>query len=124
MNEQLVSDLKELKTLLENPARWTQGVNARNSNGNQVDARSTNATCFCLYGNAARVTFGTRKFVYGSTEHERYGRVTSMLQRAVPRQPGKLSLQQPIAAFNDSATHAAVMAVIDKAIELAPSYEG
>lgn len=36
--------------LLADPSKWTQGVMARDAQGNEVSPQDENAICFCLLG--------------------------------------------------------------------------
>jgi hypothetical protein len=40
---------------IDTPEKWTQSVNARNSEGKPVPPYSPNATCFCMQGAALAV---------------------------------------------------------------------
>jgi hypothetical protein len=40
----------KIKELLSSPEKWTQGVSARDKNGDIVYATCATATCFCLMG--------------------------------------------------------------------------
>lgn len=42
--------LKKARSLLQDPARWTQGVNAKDAAGNVTLPNSNGAHCFCALG--------------------------------------------------------------------------
>jgi hypothetical protein len=42
--------LKQVRELLSDPTKWTQGTSARDASGNAVDPKDPAATCFCVYG--------------------------------------------------------------------------
>jgi hypothetical protein len=94
--------LTSARAILTEPTSWTQGVYARDENGESIEPYEDEATCFCLWGAlkaaASRfptsVHWGAQLAVYNSIE---IGDIPS---------------------FNDAAgtTHADVLNVLDAAI--------
>lgn len=93
--------LREARKLIERPEAWTQGVWARNAAGAEVEESSSDAVCWCSVGAIFRVA-----------PRQNYDVI-----RALAALTGGMS---PI-AFNDTHTHAEVLAALDKAIALAES---
>lgn len=66
MNQSVVDVLKAVRTRLATPERWTQGKNARNGQGEEVEATAKNAVCWCLDG-ATQVEAGQFSKLYLNT---------------------------------------------------------
>jgi len=94
--------LTEARDLIADPAHWTQGWFARDMFGGSVDARSPSAACFCTLGAFGRAL--GRHFM-DVTGHPAVERLRSLLPR------------QDIARFNDTHSHADVIAAFDHAID-------
>ena len=88
--------------VIEKPEHWTQGVSARDTDGEPVRVNDTTAVCWCLVGAADKVM--APDLLWNS---EVYG----ALVQAVPAGFKNLS------DFNDNHTHAEVLAAVDKAIK-------
>ena len=88
----------KMKELLSDPSKWTQRVNARNSNGIPTLSFASNAVCFCLYGAMCRCY---------PNEEER-SRVQRELHSNVPL--------RNVAAWNDAPerTHAEVLELVTR----------
>ncbi len=91
--------------LLSDPKKWTQDVEARDSQGMPTDVNNNDTTCWCLLGAIA--------YIYGSEHHDSK---CSNLQRAIDDtcSDGK---SVNIIDFNDahSRTHKEILAVLEKA---------
>ncbi len=100
---QLLTDLKALGTLLNNPSNWTKGTMARTINHQAVTASDKNAVCWCLTGAA-------RKVASSDIGKNYYDRVTNM---AHALRPGGR-----VVTYNDSehTSHSMILATIDNAI--------
>lgn len=104
--------LIEARKLIEKPENWTQGVDARDSRGIAVDYDHGGAVCWCAAGAISRI--GKMSDAVGDAER------TMRLAIGFGF----------ISSFNDSRTHAEVLAAFDRAIEAAkhlesrPSTEG
>jgi hypothetical protein len=108
MTSSVLELLTRAQDLIRDPAHWTQGVNARDKNGFETNGFGDEAVCFCSYGAFYRIT----------------ARVDDDLQRAVKHALGQAVKERMgesflIATFNDTHTHAEVMAMWDRAKELA-----
>lgn len=96
--------LKAAKAVIENPDKWTQGAFARDTQGNRLPGGyGDEATCFCSLG---AVEKATQLDWYDTPD------IVVYLEEAIDDQ---------VAHFNDSASHADVMQMFDKAITLAES---
>lgn len=99
---QLKTDLQQVRDLLADPKRWTQGSYARDADGNPLSYRHPDAVCLCLDGAVIEIA--------GDTEGARY---TEMQAHLEAQNDGN-----NYANFNDAedTTHADVLAFLDKAI--------
>ena len=89
--------LKAARQLISDPAKWTQGWFARNALGELVDVDSSSAVCFCSIGALCRV------------ESAAYSEAKRTLER-------NISDGLSLGWFNDTHTHAEVLALFDAAI--------
>ena len=107
-----ISDvLIKAKTLIQDPENWTQGVLARDNLYEPVPATSRNAVCFCTYGAVDRAL--------GLENSIQYHEVTRLLRKVC----AAISGSSMVAVYNDTHTHPEVLALFDKAIELAKESE-
>lgn len=98
--------LRKAKALIDTPEKWTKGTTARNSSGVAVSASDNFAICFDSFG--ALVKLDLNK--YQSIEAVNY------LHDA-------FNIGGGVVKFNDTHTHAEVMAKWDEAIALAEADE-
>jgi len=98
-NAELKQVLIKARELISKPENWTQRATARSADGRRVSALSTEAVCYCAMGAMVKVA----PLYLGS-------RLDFLLSAAV---------QESAAHYNDTHTHAEVLAMFDKAIELA-----
>jgi hypothetical protein len=91
--------LKAARQLITDPAKWTQGEAARDHNGKGVLAYGEDAVCFCALG-AIRNVVGM--------DDDAFDLVFDTF-----RDKAKVKL---VACFNDTHTHAEVLALFDAAI--------
>jgi len=94
--------LTKAQSLISDPSHWTKGTFARNKDGEPRMDDEADATCWCSMGALRKVTSA------GITQE--YPRAIIILSQAA---------DEHIVKFNDSHTHAEVMAVWDKARDLA-----
>lgn len=97
--------LKAGRALIAQPSGWTKGVLARDCRGIVVGSTSADATCFCSLGALTRIelrTFKVPNHVYGQA----VGALSAQMPAGVPC----------LAEFNDTHTHAEVLALWDRAI--------
>lgn len=97
-----------VRELISDPKRWTQGVYARRIKDDpifhhSVTPQSKDATCWCMLGAVIKVC--SSDSVSFETD------VTKTIESLMPTQFGG------IAKFNDSHTHAEVLALLDSTIE-------
>lgn len=98
----MLETLKAIRDLITEPDHWIQNSNAHDALGQACDPLSTDASCWCLLGACIRVTSGND---YGSTT-----RLYDHMRSYMPN---------GITEFNDSHTHAEVLALVDEAIKRA-----
>jgi hypothetical protein len=99
--DSIIADLKALRELFSDPARWTQKVSARNARGEQVYPLDPSATCFCLLGGMVKVVSGDRR---------RYTMLYSVLDAEKPNGC------QTLAHFNDRYRYESVLGLIRLAL--------
>lgn len=90
--------LGSLSALLADPDAWTQRADARDASGMSIAFDSPTAVCWCLYGAMHRCV-----------PRDAWQEVGDALRAAA----GPVALSQ----FNDQATHADVLALIERAKE-------
>lgn len=105
---QFLEDLKAIRELLSVPERWTQGTGARNELGYKVAISNDQAVCWCIDGAAVKVT--TRGGGGGGS----ILRYEALVQAFAYIHPD-------FVWWNDAPerTHAEVLALLDKAIDIA-----
>ncbi|MGV2110128.1 DUF6197 family protein [Agrobacterium salinitolerans] len=103
-----VQILKEARALIADGGKWTQGAFARNSLGEKVDPSEEGAVCFCAIGALAKAAGANPESELPAENLL----VTEMLE---------LDARECIPEFNDSHTHADVLALFDRAIARAES---
>jgi len=89
----------KVKELLSDKSKWTQGVYARNKDGESVLSCDPQATCYCLSGALARCYVGG-----SATFWIMYRRIEALL-----------APNQTIPRFNDKATFEEVKALVEMA---------
>lgn len=90
--------LTKARALISDPARWTQRSAAKDVSGNDVLANSPKAVCWCSAGALLKAS---RRSSIGF----------------VPMGTLSQEMEFSVSYFNDSHTHAEVLAAFDKAIE-------
>lgn len=93
------------KALIDTPEKWAQGELARDANNDPVSMFSEKAVCFCAMGAVYKVPVGWKN-------------TAEILKKLDAAAAEKANQAWNIASFNDKATHAEVMQVFDRAIEL------
>jgi hypothetical protein len=91
-------ELLRAKELISDPKRWTTGAYARNTSGVYTSPVNDNAVCFCALGAMDAVESGSRAF--------------NALYEAAYQHGG-------ITHINDVSGHHSVMAMFDRAVEIA-----
>lgn len=99
--------LSKARGLISEPECWIQGQSARNSRGIAVDVADKDAVAFCAYGAIyrARLDLGIEKSYAVRT-------LRDYLPRGWQNANGLMN-------FNDTGTHAEVLALFDSAIQSA-----
>lgn len=108
-NTKAVDLLREARALISDPDKWTQGTLARNAYGSEVASYSHDACKWCVAGAMLRVADSND--VPYSTELSAH----SALVLASRELFGSSAIEE----VNDTRTHADVLALFDRAIELA-----
>jgi len=93
--------IEAIKSLISDPARWTQHVAARDAQGLETHATDENAVCWCVYGAGAKLRFPVLSFY-------------TYIEEAARDMVGIGGV-----SMNDSLPHDKVMSVLDHAIKLA-----
>ncbi len=100
-----VQILKDARALIADEKNWTQRVSARNKSGLEVPVLNSEASCFCAVGALDRFTNG---IAFGSAAY-----------LLLKKEAGAKYLT--VSDFNDTHTHAEVLAIFDRAIAHAES---
>lgn len=100
---QVVKLLQDARNLISKPENWTQADFAKTADGSGVDSNNDKAVCWCSLGAINKVSPPI-------DDNQARKRAKLLLRKA---------MGGAIAIFNDSHTHAEVLAAWDKAIELA-----
>ena len=105
-----VEVLEQAKALIINPKNWLQGTSAIDQQGNNVTPKDKTAICWCALGAIGAVC--------GTERPRGVGRKTV---RLLDKASGVSSpnLNRDSAYYNDTHSHDEVMAMFDRAIELA-----
>ena len=101
--------LEEARALIADPQHWTRGCMARGMDGEEVGLTGNYAVCWCSLGAINRVgviTLPDGSLQYDAAFHQAYGRLSAVIG------------DSSIADFNDTHSHAEVLAVFDKALQL------
>ena len=92
--------LKAARDLISDPARWTQGALARDANGNEIDSTDNGAICWCSFG---AIQVYTQKKWLTDVDHYLQKVCCELFDTSAER-------------YNDTHTHAEVLALFDAAI--------
>jgi len=103
--------LKAAKAKIENPAFWIKGQYAQDAMGNFCWGADLGATCFCSAGAIQAVRNDDTEMSY--PEYLYLYKAVQIINPA----------HKSVPAFNDHSSHEEVMAMWDKAIELAEKDE-
>lgn len=108
-----VRQLRLVRSLLADPARWTKGAMAKDASGENVSPHSPKATCWCLVGAVYKVR-DDNPDVRGSCVGD-----TIDISKAIDRAVSARGFGRNCAAYQDRAdtTHADVLSLIDEAIK-------
>jgi hypothetical protein len=98
--------LRAALALIDSPEKWAQGASAKDSEGFIVALHAEDAVSFCSLG-----ALGIKCSDKGYLDNEAYESSRTYLKRAAG--------QRLITEYNDTRTHAEVMQMFDKAIQLA-----
>ncbi len=102
MADNLKSDLQAVRDLLADPERWTQGALARDAHGLSTLGITSESTCFCLMGALYKL-------------HPYGGDAFFNLEQHLAHSPA-LDGDSSYAHYNDTHTHAEVLALLDERI--------
>lgn len=122
MNRQVFADLvadvlDRAREILSDPARWTQGEFARDAQGNAlalVDVDTDYAVCFCTLGALHKAAKSLPVSCHDQSSARRAAR--GCVQRMLEDQ----GVRPHITHFNDRATHAEVLSVLEGAKSYIP----
>lgn len=110
-----VGILKKSRELISDPSKWTQGVAARYTGGDPCQPHDQEAVCWCALGSVVWSVYSVCDSRVVAVD------LSSSLLELLDKESGIPHLEadgspRPLAAFNDSHTHAEVLALFDKAI--------
>lgn len=94
--------LVQLRALLDKPEHWTQSQMARNVNSAPVDPTSEEATQWCMAGGLCKITSN---------------KTGTSMYYILARDAISAVVSTRVVNFNDSHTHADVLAAIEEAIK-------
>lgn len=100
--------LTKAQDLIRDPKNWTQGTYARTKDGTAIQSLDGRAVCFCSLGAINRASTRISSNTTVTAKH--------ILSRAARELTGE---NRGAAYFNDNETHKKVMAMWDRAKELA-----
>lgn len=95
------------RDLISNPARWTQNFLAKDEYEYHVDPLSPDAVCWCAFGAIEKVGDDWKSFLLGKGASKFLVEASEELFR------------DGVSTVNDTLGHQAILAVYDRAIELA-----
>lgn len=94
------------RAMIPTPNEWTKGVNARDANGEPVEACDSDAVCYCTLGAVDSIG-------YSAVSTRDYSRAVLALEAAIPE-----GFRLEVFEYQDlpETTHADVLALFDRAI--------
>lgn len=95
--------LKGTRELLSVESRWTQKLYARRADGSGASVTSPFASCWCLVGAADKVALDLKGYV-------------GLLDDVLDSLRAEIGVGESLTRFNDSHSHAEVLALLDRAI--------
>lgn len=93
--------LERARAMIVNPANWTQGTMARNSQGEPCEARAPEAMRYCAFGAISRVTTSD---------------CFSPAMAALDREARALGHKDGLTVMNDTVDHTTLLVIFDRAI--------
>ena len=115
--------LIEARDRISDPSRWCQNTHARGASGEGVAPQSTEAVSWCsvgaLYASVPERTQPGFFLFPGDAADARIDRAKRVLQAAIGKAALDYTYGYTVTRFNDSHSHEEIMAVWDKAIDLA-----
>jgi len=101
----LIKNLKALRELLTPKDQWTQGCNARDSQGVSIDLYNSRARSYCIHGGLWSVV--------GLVDYA----ARDNMKRALGKTTREIGGDGSIVVFNDNSTHKKILSLIDRTIE-------
>ncbi|QIG70708.1 hypothetical protein EVB91_157 [Rhizobium phage RHph_I1_18] len=120
----LKDNLINVRELLSEEDRWTQGSGARTEKGFSTIASSVEAACFCMIGAIDRVVYGPSQVPFFIPPHEKIleavetqKKIAKVIESGIDHD--RASAWETIVYFNDHDTrkHSDVLNILDRAIE-------
>jgi hypothetical protein len=106
----ILKALEGAHTLISDPKAWTTKTIARDATGFDRHAIDKRATCFCLIGALTKAAYDMDETAYTGLVYQ----CTEVIQTQIAG---------PIAHFNDTQGHAAVLELLSKAIGKVKTYQ-
>ena len=111
---QVLETLTKARDLIQDRERWTQSAMARDSDGNPTYVHSESAVCWC--------DFGAIDFVTNSDTELSLAAMLVLFDAITEENPEYREFghtpTRVVVSFNDSHSHADVLRITDRAIEL------
>jgi hypothetical protein len=121
--------LRDARFLISDPAKWTQGANARDAKGELVFATSRRAVCFCAEGSLVKTTgaFDARGKRVDGVGYDTYKHASVIMAEAVKELAGTapyhstdyVSINDGRRTLHGKTAHEAILTVFDLAIQKA-----
>ena len=103
MENNIKDKLIELRELIGNKERWTQGASARDKEGKRVLSTEEEAVSWCISGGINKV------LMYSKFEEQRD--IRTIIQNSLPEG------YKAIGKFNDKSTHEEVINMLNRVID-------
>lgn len=104
-NMEIYNLIRATRDLISNPDNWTKGTDARDANGDSIEAHLPGAVSFCVTGAMRRL---------GARLNER--EAACEVLKLTPRY--QATIHWGIENFNDGGNHPRVMVMLDQAIRM------
>ena len=107
MSAEVIATLRAARELIAKPEAWTKVFFARDATGKQAQANSPRAVCWCIFGALERAAIDIH------ASDEAHNAAAEELDKQLRAQG---SPSPTVVDFNDTCTHAEVLALFDATI--------
>ncbi len=108
--------------LIKTPKQWTQGMYAKDADGDKCNYNSPNAVCFCLSGALNRAYELDTDVIGGNPPHMYWYARTAILQAIMNNCDSPINMVD-MPTFNDSHSHADVIELLMQASNILDEQE-